>query len=100
MWARKRQIMSLAASRFANAALYAGWRGWLSKHPPRTRIRKELAPYAERVQTLEEELRTERAAHEVTKSVLQARLHDAEMNGKRRAEGERALRVDHLVRSE
>ena len=85
-------------SRFKNAAIHSAFRTWAAKHKPKNHLRKELAPYAERIQTLEEELRKEREAHSYTKTVLEAKLKDASESGRRKAENEKLLRVDHLIR--
>lgn len=62
------------------------------------RARPSSARAVERIAELEERLRTEEAAHEVTQRTLNARLSDAQLHGARRVQNEQQRRVEHLAR--
>ena len=92
-YAERKRMMKQAAIRFAQGALVAAVRKWATKHKPKSRLRRELTPYTDRIRELEEMLRKEREAHSETRHVYEARLHDSEMGGTRKQEIKRKKRV-------
>jgi myosin heavy subunit len=66
-------------------------------HPPMSRIRRAIEPYKQQIADLERDLRKEKAAHEMTRTMLEARALTTEEEMHRRREAEKHHRMQHLL---
>lgn len=97
VYKRGRMLKRRALLRFRQGELNKALSTWSQVYPPMSRIRRAIEPYKQQIADLERDLRKERAAHEMTRTMLEARALTTEEEMHRRREAEKHHRMQHLL---